>query len=214
MSTAGHGTTTSSLRPLSLGQRPLHLRSTSPAAPSTGSTPTGTPKENFVALSRAEGTPNSTPGPVPGPSVQRHAKRYSTLSYTSSPRTPSTSQAIASPIHAFPEEQGAVGNQPRSPSGTVKPSNGGLSRNNSTRSWKAGGRNSIDVSLVVGPNKRGSIGWERGENASGRASPALASEVSTPKETGPESVVSEDSVGSLASAGADGVNTVLTLAEK
>lgn len=77
--------TTGNLRPLSLAQKPLQLRSNPPIDPQS-----------------QQASPSTTSCPLtPKPSIDRQHKRYSTLSYASSnPLSPSLNGSFASPLQS------------------------------------------------------------------------------------------------------------------
>jgi hypothetical protein len=149
-------------------------------------------------------------------SVQRHQKRFSTLSYSSSPRSPSGHNTFQSPV------QPSFGENGESESPEPKLANGGLSRN-SSRSQKARSRNSVDVSLMTGSGKRGSY-WERtepGTPGSSDVSPAIGRIESavavTPGGLTDEPATLQDSIqgdAEIEVTGCPNANAVLTLAEK
>jgi hypothetical protein len=232
MGSPGAAPTSGSLKPLSLAPRPLQLRSASPAVTpssnSNGSTPTGTPKEGHTPLVKdptTEISPGTSRGPLVNGSVQRHQKRFSTLSYSSSPRSPSAHNTFQSPVQSSFCENGDYESSDiefQGVAAVAKLANGGLSRN-SSRSWK-NGRNSVDVSLMTGSGKRGSLYWERSEHGSpgsadmspgtGRIESAGAV---TPGELTDEPVTLKDATqgdAEIEAAGGPNANVVLTLAEK
>lgn len=221
------------LKPLSLAQRPLQLRSTSPAvslsSPSNRSTPTGTPKEAHSALPNGSAPENASAdsrGPLVNGSVQRHKKRFSTLSYSSSPRSPSAPNTFQSPIQASFSDNGDHDSPDgvlQGPPAVAKLPNGNLSRN-SSRTWKNGNRNSMDISLIIGSGKRGSLNWERSEpgtpgsvgvspafgqmeSAGASTSGGLTDETTSLKDGSQEGVEFD-------AEGGPNVNAVMTLAEK
>ncbi|CCA75050.1 hypothetical protein PIIN_09035 [Serendipita indica DSM 11827] len=177
MATTNATTPTSNLRPLSLTQRPLQLRSASPLTPV--SPPTNHEHPNGQRNVDTPGNSQPTTSGSQTPSIQRHQKRYSVLSYSNSPRSPAAPSAFNSPVVSNYTESGEQG---ISYASSIP---GSLSRS-SSRSSIAGQRSSIDTPSINRINKRFSIPKRPGEPGTptaldqtsplGRDSPLLGGE--------------------------------------
>ncbi|KAG8826495.1 hypothetical protein FRC17_008213 [Serendipita sp. 399] len=208
-------TSGSSLRPLSLPQKSLSIRSVSPTTPSMCA-PSSTSSVASPEDARGHIQPFETPETssssatvapsTPGIALQRHHKRYSTLSYTNSPRSPHAPTAFQSPIVANFSHDGSEARI-----GVVaQPANGTLSRS-SSRGSVAGHRISMERSILT---KRSSVQLESYEVTSQATSQIMATPVQTEASsdklvTSTENVEDQDS-----NAGSPDANVVLTLAEK
>jgi hypothetical protein len=219
------------LRPLSLTQRPLQLRSQS-SSNSSSSTALNAKLADAVNDDRLTRSPDEGKPDDKGPespivsaaavnsALQRHQKRYSTLSYTNGSRSPSTALASRSFIHDKTNDgkdgHDASDNQLNSPSGAPQTFGSNLSRSNSM-SGISSNRYSVDMSRLNRLAKRPIM-------HSGISEPSTPSDVNTYASSDreqPDGKHSHDTPANeretpseVGSEGLIDANSVLTLAEQ
>ncbi|PVG00805.1 hypothetical protein CPB86DRAFT_782365 [Serendipita vermifera] len=164
-SNSSAGPPVGNLRPLSLAQRPLQLRSqlssNNPASTTLNAKLADAVNDDRFSRSPQENKPDEKAPDSPlvsaaavNPALQRHQKRYSTLSYTNGSRSPSTPLGSRSFIQDRSNDgHDSYDNQTNSPSIASQTLESSLSRSNSA-SGISSNRYSIDSSRLHRHAKR------------------------------------------------------------